>query len=210
MAAQNPNLERAFGVTNIKLHISIILDLDNHNYNQFRNNKETRVIQLDNELRTFEIGDQSIQVYCHKIKSLTDFLANVNALVPKRTLVMYLLNGLNDKFDYIINVIKQKDPFISFDVAKNMLEMEESRLNRLNKITASQMDHSSSSIALTITNNPVASAPTRPPNQLFNNNRGRWAPPYPWSSPAGPWTAPPYPWNPYAQWQAPRYTSPPQ
>lgn len=134
MAAQNQNLERAFWVTNIKSHIPIVLDLDDHNYdgwhelfshiashamslnistapfvppalmmlhgtrdglvklwmygtlaqplfrssfkpggtardiwlrieNQFRNNKEVCAIQLDNELRTTEIGDQSIQIY---------------------------------------------------------------------------------------------------------------------------------------------------
>ncbi|XP_010445253.1 PREDICTED: uncharacterized protein LOC104727890 [Camelina sativa] len=155
-------IDRAFGVTNIKYHIPLILDLDDHNYdachelflthcltfdvsghvdapqlfrssfktggsardiwvrieNQFCNNKKARAIPLDNDLRTLQIGDQSIQVYCQKLKSLSDLLANVDAPVSDRTLVMYILNGLNGKFDYIINVIKHKDPFPSFESAK--------------------------------------------------------------------------------------------
>lgn len=180
MAAQLPAIERAFGVTNIKAHILLILDLNDHNYdawrelfqthcltfdvlghldgtmlpsgdndgswlkrdglvklwiygtlapdlfrssfktggtardvwirieNQFRNNKEARAIQLDNELRNQEIGDQTIQAYCQKLKSLADLLANVDAPVNEIHLVTYLLNGHNDKYDYIVNVIKHK------------------------------------------------------------------------------------------------------
>lgn len=146
-------IERAFGVTNIKTHIPLVLDLDVFNYdawrelflthcltfdllghvdgsslptddtdaiwfkrdglvklwiygtlapplfkssfktggtardiwlrieNQFRNNKESRVIQLDNDLRTMEIGDQSIRDYSHGLKSTVDLLENVEAPV---------------------------------------------------------------------------------------------------------------------------------
>lgn len=223
MAAAPPaNVERAFGVTNIKSHIPLILDLDDHNYdawrelflthcltfdvlghidgtsilvgnndvqwlkhdglvklwiygtlapqlfrssfktggnardiwirieNQFRNNKEARAIQLDNELRTTEIGDLSIQAYCQKLKSISDLLSNVDAPVSDHTLVMYLLNGLNEKFDNITNVIKHKDPFPSFETAKSMLEMEESRLKKTHKMTPRHLDHSSSPSALTV------------------------------------------------------------
>lgn len=132
MVAQPAAIDRAFGVNNIKTHITVILDLNDHDNdasrelflthflafnvvghidetllpkgdndgpwlkhdglvklwiyrtlaqplfrssfkpggttrdiwlrieNQFRNNKEARTIQLDNELRTTEIGDQTI------------------------------------------------------------------------------------------------------------------------------------------------------
>ena len=78
--------------------------------NQFRNNKEARALQLDHDLRTTEIGDRSIQDYCQTLKSTADLLANLDAPVNDRTLVLYLLNGLNEKYDNIINVIKHKDP----------------------------------------------------------------------------------------------------
>lgn len=242
MAVAPPaNVERAFGVTNIKSHIPLILDLDDHNYdawrelflthcltfdvlghidgtsipvgnndvqwlkrdglvklwiygtlapqlfrssfktggnardiwirieNQFRNNKEARAIQLDNELRTTEIGDLSIQAYCQKLKSISDLLSNVDAPVSDRTLVMYLLNGLNEKFDNITNVIKHKDPFPSFETAKSMLEMEESRLKKTHKMTPRHLDHSSSPSALTVVESQSNS---RQNQQRFSNSRG--------------------------------------
>lgn len=236
--------ESAFGVTNIKSHIPLILDLDDHNYdawrelfmthcltfdvlghldgtllpahandaawhkrdglvklwiygtlapplfrssfetggtardvwlrveNQFRNNKEAMAIQLDNELRTQQIGDRTIQEYCQKIKSLADLLSNVDAPVNERNLVMYLLNGLNEKFDSIINVIKHKYPFPTFAVAKSMLEMEESRLKKSQRFSATHTDHASSSTTLTVA---ATLPPTpRPSNQqqTVNKNRG--------------------------------------
>lgn len=244
----NQSHERAFGVTNIKSHIPLILDLDDHNYdawrelflthcltfdvighldgtllptnaadaawykrdglvklwiygtlapplfrssfqtggttrdvwtrveNQFRNNKEARAIQLDNELRTQEIGGRTIQEYCQKIKSLADLLTNVDAPVNERTLVMYLLNGLNERFDNIINVIKHKEPFPTFAVAKSMLEMEESRLKKSPRVTPTHTDHSSSSIALTVSEASPTQHQSQQSNQhqRFQNNRGNY------------------------------------
>lgn len=116
--------------------------------NQFRNNKEARAIQLDNDLRMKEIGDLSIQEYCQSLKSIADLLENVETPVSERTLVMYVLNGLNEKFEYIINVIKQHKSFPSFEEAKNMLEMEETRLKKSHKSPVSHSDHASSLSAL--------------------------------------------------------------
>jgi hypothetical protein len=81
-------------------------------------------------LRNQEIGEQTIQAYCQKLKSLADLLANVDAPVNEIHLVTYLLNGLNDKYDYIVNVIKHKELFPSFETAKSMLELEETRLKK--------------------------------------------------------------------------------
>lgn len=243
MAVPQTHLDRAFGVTNIKTHIPLILDLDDHNYdawrelfsthclafdvsghidgtslpngaddadwhkrdglvklwlygtlaeklfkssfktggtardicvrveNQFRNNKEARAIQLDNELRTMEIGDMSIKDYGQKLKSLSDLLTNVNAPVSDRTLVMYLLNGLNEKFDNIINVIKHREPFPTFKQAQNMLDLEEKRVNKVLKTTASP---TSSSTVLTVAEDkPLTNSSQRSNSQgPYNNNRG--------------------------------------
>ena len=211
------NEERAFGVTNIKTHIPLVLDLDVFNYdawrelllthcltfdvlghldgtsqptddddlawkkrdglvkmwiygtlakplfkssfktggtardiwlrieNQFRNNKDSRAIQLDNDQRTKEIGDQSIHEYSQDLKSIADLLENVDAPVSDKTLVMYLLNGLNEKFDHIINVIKHQKPFPTFEEARNMLELEETRLKKSCKSSTAVSDTASSS-----------------------------------------------------------------
>ncbi|CAA7023267.1 unnamed protein product [Microthlaspi erraticum] len=299
--AENPEnpaaVERAFGVTNIKSHIPLILDFDDHNYdawrelflthclafdvlghldgtllpngdndvpwkkrdglvklwlygtltpplfrssfatggmardiwtrieNQFRNNKEARAIQLDNELRTTEIGDQTIQQYCQTLKSLSDRLANVEAPVTERNLVMYLLNGLNEKYDYITNVIKHKEPFPSFESAKSMLEMEESRLKKAHRPAATHTDHSSSSTALSVSAPQSQMNDQSPrhtqPHQKFNNYRGKgknnyrgrgrnnyqyqsrpsfpyWAPQNNWPGPFPPWPNQFPHWNPYS------------
>ena len=129
--------------------------------NQFHNNKEARAIQLDNEIRATEIGDQNIQEYCQKMKSLADLLSNVDAPVSDRTLVVFLLNRLNEKYDNIINAIKHKDPFPTFDNAKSMLEMEQSRLKKPRRAAGTHTDHSSSSSSLSITDSSAESTPTK-------------------------------------------------
>ncbi|XP_010463138.1 PREDICTED: uncharacterized protein LOC104743790 [Camelina sativa] len=98
--------------------------------NLFRDNKEARALQLDNELRNLSVGDLTIHEYCKKLKSLSDLLANVDSPVSKKNLVMHMLNGLTNKFDSIINVIKHKTPFPSFSIARSMLIMEEERLKK--------------------------------------------------------------------------------
>ena len=67
MAANPTQVDRAFSVTNIKSHILLILDLDDHNYDAW-------AIQLDNEQRTREIGDMIIETYRQKLKSLSQIV----------------------------------------------------------------------------------------------------------------------------------------
>ncbi|XP_019100918.1 PREDICTED: uncharacterized protein LOC109132910 [Camelina sativa] len=98
--------------------------------NLFRDNKEARALELENELRTTVIGDLTIHTYCQKLKTLSDQLTNLDSPVSDRALVMHLLNGLSDKFDNIINVIKHKSPFPQFIEARSMLTMEEKRLTK--------------------------------------------------------------------------------
>ncbi|WZZ58726.1 hypothetical protein YC2023_058833 [Brassica napus] len=98
--------------------------------NLFRDNKEARAIQLENELRSLTIEDMSVHEYCQKLKTTTDLLANINSPVTDRAVVMHMLNGLSEKFDNIHNVIKHRSPFPSFSVARSMLIMEEDRINK--------------------------------------------------------------------------------
>lgn len=113
--------------------------------NLFRDNKESRAIQLDNELRTITTGDLSIQDYCRQLKSLSDLLANVDSPVTDRALVMHFLNGLTEKYDNIQNIIRHRSPFPTFHTARSMLLQVEDRL--------SQQIHP------TITHTPNASSP---------------------------------------------------
>lgn len=270
-------VERAFGVTNIKTHIPIILDLDVFNYdawrelflthclafdvlghvdgtaiptedddiawkkrdglvklwiygtlthplfkstfkvggtardiwlrieNQFRNNKEARAIQLDNDLRTKEIGDMTIHDYSQSLQAIADLLANVDAQLNDKTLVMYLLNGLNDKFDHIINVIKHHKPFPTFEEATNMLELEETRLKKPHKTHISHTDHASSSTALVATSSDSKQSNNNNRNTNRNNrgnrrgSRGKGRHNYNQRSSYNNWGMNPY-WQGYNNW----------
>lgn len=112
--------------------------------NLFRDNKEARAIQLENDLRSLTIGDLSVHDYCQKLKTLSDNLANVDSPISQRALIMHMLNGLSEKYDNIINVIKHKSHFPSFSDARSMHQMEETRLNKHPKTMVTHTTNSSS------------------------------------------------------------------
>ncbi|KAL1212619.1 hypothetical protein V5N11_021180 [Cardamine amara subsp. amara] len=84
---------------------------------------------------------------------------------------MHLLNGLSDKFDNIINVIKHKTPFPTFLAARSMLIMEE---DRLAKHVKPQPNNTNSSSALNL-HYTATDSPHRNQHQQGRNynNRGR-------------------------------------
>ncbi|XP_020883040.1 uncharacterized protein LOC110228946 isoform X2 [Arabidopsis lyrata subsp. lyrata] len=134
----------------------------------FLDNKEARALQLENELRTMVIGDLSVHDYCKKMKNLADLLANIDFPVTDRALVMHMLNGLSDKFDSIINVIKHKSPFLSFLETRSMLQLEEDRLSKQIKPSDVHHDTSSSSTILYT----ISDGSQRPSGQKYNSGRG--------------------------------------
>lgn len=140
--------------------------------NFFRNNKEARAIQLDHDLRNRTIGDQTIQAYCQDLKLISDLLTNVDAPVTERTLVTYLLNGLNAKYDNIINVIIHRQPFPTFEEARSMLLLEEDRLNKGKKNFTNKASSSDDKVlAVTDATNDKRPAQTTP-QQYHNKGRG--------------------------------------
>lgn len=112
--------------------------------NRFRDNKEAQSIQYDNKLRTLTIGDMDVTAYTHKLKMLSDLLANVDSPVTDRVLMMHMLNGLSEKFDNITNVIQHQQPFPTFNKARSMLLMEEKRLSKHVKPAPQEGTNSSS------------------------------------------------------------------
>ena len=146
--------------------------------NLFRDNKENRALQLENELRTITIGDTMVQEYCRKLKSLSDLLANIESPVTDRQLVMHCLNGLNDKFEGIHNVIRHRSPFPSFHTTRSMLLAEEERLSRQSKPAITHNDSSSAPNALFAADDSSSNSSPRHYNNNNtrgnnNNNRGR-------------------------------------
>ena len=145
--------------------------------NFFRDNKEARAIQLDHKLRTQEISDLFIHAYCQELKTIADLLSNVEAPVSERTLITYMLNGLNGKYDNIINVIMHRQPFPTFEEARSMLIIEENRLGKGKKSVSTIDTFSSAPKALVAdvshSDQKVATQPSQQRNNQHRSNRGR-------------------------------------
>ncbi|XP_023753530.1 uncharacterized protein LOC111901905 [Lactuca sativa] len=90
-----------------------------------RDNKQTRAIELDQELRTLTLGDLSISNYCERMKVISDLLTNIGSPVSEQTLVTYLINGLSPKFDNIATVLRHQDLLPSFLKCSSILTLEE-------------------------------------------------------------------------------------
>ncbi|CAH1424980.1 unnamed protein product, partial [Lactuca virosa] len=74
----------------------------------FHENKETKVMELDDELRTITIGDSSVMEYCIHIKSISDLLANIGSPLSERNLVIYAINGLSPKFAHVVTTTRHQ------------------------------------------------------------------------------------------------------
>lgn len=81
--------------------------------------------------------------YYQKLKTLSDLLANLDSPVSECALVMHMLNGLTEKFDFVLNTIKHRSSFPKFSIARSMLISEETRFKRHAKPIASHHQHSS-------------------------------------------------------------------
>jgi len=68
---------------------------------QFLNNRESRAMLLDAEFRTLSQGALSIDAYCRKMKGMADALADLGEPVHDRTLVLNILRGLNERFQFM-------------------------------------------------------------------------------------------------------------
>ena len=99
---------------------------------QFFNNRESRAMLLDVEFRTLTQGTLSVDEFCRKMKGMADSLADLGEPVQDRTLVLNILCGLNERFQFMAQLITQQKPFPSFaDVRADL------RLAELNMTPAS-------------------------------------------------------------------------
>ncbi|CAI9297099.1 unnamed protein product [Lactuca saligna] len=91
----------------------------------FREKKDARSIELENELCSMVHSDRSIMEFCQKIHVKVDLLANIGSRVPEKTLVAYLLNILEPKFNNIATLICHRKPLSVFLQVRSMLALEE-------------------------------------------------------------------------------------
>jgi len=92
---------------------------------QFLNNRESRAMLLDAEFRTLSQGALSIDDYCRKMKGMADALADLGEPVHDRTLVLNILRGLNERFQFMSQFITRQKPFPSFADVRADLRLAE-------------------------------------------------------------------------------------
>ncbi|GJU27104.1 ribonuclease H-like domain-containing protein [Tanacetum coccineum] len=95
----------------------------------FHDNKEDMALNLYNELRSINIGKMTVNEYCTKIWSMADRLKNLGCVVSDKNLVIYTVNGLDSKFATLVEIIRHRETFPSFENVRTMLLLKESSFN---------------------------------------------------------------------------------
>lgn len=97
----------------------------------FASRSRARMIQMKEELHNLK-NNISIAEYVLKVKVLTDELVPVGCPISEEEKLMYILSGLDEKFDNVFSTITKKmlTEKVIIDDAKVLLLSHESRLER--------------------------------------------------------------------------------
>ncbi|XP_050874840.1 uncharacterized protein LOC127078424 [Lathyrus oleraceus] len=81
----------------------------------FHDNKHSRVVQLENQFSNTNLEDfPSTKVYCNRLKTLSDQLANVDSPITNTRLVLKMIFGLTDAYVGFVTYIQQHNPLPTF------------------------------------------------------------------------------------------------
>lgn len=111
-----------------------------------KDNKRSRTNALKAELRSVKHGNQSMEVYFRKIKTIVTVLKSLDSHVNEEDVVHYALEGLPDKYEQVIGIMHHKDTFLDLKTARTMLITGEMRLK--SKALTPSMDSSSPTILM--------------------------------------------------------------
>ncbi|WVZ83664.1 hypothetical protein U9M48_030790 [Paspalum notatum var. saurae] len=133
----------------------------------FLGNKDSRAVQLEQELHNLEQGDLSATAYCHRLKTLSDALADCDRPVDDRALVHQLIRGLNPKYHVLKQMLLALATFPKFMEARDQLLITENTL-----ATSKQGQPPDTALAATenITDNTGNNASSQP---LQDGDRGQ-------------------------------------
>ena len=146
---------------------------------QFLNNRESRAMLLDAEFRTLSQGALSIDDYCRKMKGMADALADLGEPVHDRTLVLNILRGLNERFQFMAQFITRQKPFPSFADVRADLRLAELNMAPSTPPSAPVTSTSSKPPASQPASGP---APPRSPQNTGGGLGWQWQWPWPTSS----------------------------
>ncbi|KAL7607668.1 hypothetical protein Lser_V15G12469 [Lactuca serriola] len=99
--------------------------------NLFHDNKDTRDMQLDQELHNISQRDTYVNAYCSRIKNLAELLEKNEAPVPEKNLVSYTINGLHSHLDHIASILRHRTSFLTFLETRSIFALEEKTMNQL-------------------------------------------------------------------------------
>jgi hypothetical protein len=96
--------------------------------NLFLDNQLTRAVYLEAQFRAIVQGDLTVTAYCHRLKALSDALADVGQPVTDQTLVLTCLRGLNPRFSDITTLVTMQVPAPNFLQTRSLLLLRENQL----------------------------------------------------------------------------------
>jgi hypothetical protein len=132
-------------------HLWFVID------NQFLSNRDQRTLHLDVVFHTFVQGDLSDNEYCRKFKAMAD----LDAPIEDRILVLNILRGLNQRFEHVASIIWRYSPFLNFLKIRNDLLLEEIHMDSTGHPAAPTALYTN---AASPAAKPPSSTPSRPPN----------------------------------------------
>jgi hypothetical protein len=94
----------------------------------FLGNRASRAVQLEQDLHNLEQGDMSAAAFCHRLKTLVDFLADCDRPIDDRSLVHQLIRGMNPKFHVLKQMLHALHSFPTFMEARDQLIVAENTL----------------------------------------------------------------------------------
>lgn len=101
----------------------------------FHDYKHIRAVYLEKQFTDLELEHfTNISDYYNQIKLLADQLPNVECPVSDRKMVMQMITGLpKGKYDTVATIISQAEPTPSFNKARSMFILEETRQCKRNR-----------------------------------------------------------------------------
>ncbi|XP_050902159.1 uncharacterized protein LOC127111867 [Lathyrus oleraceus] len=86
----------------------------------FHDNKQSRVIQLENQFSNTNLEDfPSTKAYYKRLKTLYDQLANVDSPVTNTRMVLKMISSLTDAYAKFFTYIQQHDPLPTFATTRS-------------------------------------------------------------------------------------------
>ena len=108
-------------------------------FTYFQKQTHAKARQLRVELCALTLGNQSVQDYLQKIRTIVDSLASIGDPVPLSHHIDVILEGLPSDYASVVSVVESKFSVMDIDEVEILLIAHELRLNKFKKSPASDI-----------------------------------------------------------------------